>query len=129
MKLSYKRLGQILELLLNDSANRYVSTSFLAQKCHVSTRTIRSDIQALNKELTIFKVTIKNKRGAGFYLTNMDTATRAKLLKAAKSDLPVTRSEERIAAVEQYLLVNDRVKLSDIVEKFFISDNTFFHTL
>ena len=129
MKLSYKRLGQILELLLNDSANRYVSTSFLAQKCHVSTRTIRSDIQALNKELTIFKVTIKNKRGAGFYLTNIDTATRAKLLKVAKSDLPVTRSEERIAAVEQYLLVNDRVKLSDLVEKFFISDNTFFSYL
>ncbi|MCT6889343.1 MAG: HTH domain-containing protein, partial [Lactobacillus sp.] len=104
MKLSYKRLGQILELLLNNSTNRYVSTSFLAQKFHVSTRTIRSDIQALNKEVTAFKVKIKNKRGAGFYLTNIDAATRAKLLEAAKSDLPATRSEERIAAVEQYLL-------------------------
>ena len=129
MKLPYKRLGKILELLLNNSANRYVSTSFLAQKLNVSTRTIRSDIQALNKELTAFKAKIKNKRGAGFYLTNVDAETKVKLLQAAKSDLPATRSEERIAAVEQYLLLNDRVKLSDLVENFFISDNTFFSYL
>ena len=129
MKLPYKRLGQILELLLNNSANRYVSTSFLAQKLNVSTRTIRSDIQALNKELTAFKAKIKNKRGAGFYLTNVDAETKVKLLQVAKSDLPATRSEERIAAVEQYLLLNDRVKLSDLVENFFISDNTFFSYL
>ena len=129
MKLPYKRLGQILELLLNNSTNRYVSTSFLAQKLNVSTRTIRSDIQALNKELTAFKAKIKNKRGAGFYLTNVDAETKVKLLQVAKSDLPATRSEERIAAVEQYLLLNDRVKLSDLVENFFISDNTFFSYL
>lgn len=129
MKLPYKRLGQILELLLNNSTNRYVSTSFLAQKFNVSTRTIRSDIQALNKELTAFKAKIKNKRGAGFYLTNVDAETKVKLLQVAKSDLPATRSEERIAAVEQYLLLNDRVKLSDLVENFFISDNTFFSYL
>jgi len=129
LKLPYKRLGQILELLLNNSANRYVSTSFLAQKLNVSTRTIRSDIQALNKELTAFKAKIKNKRGAGFYLTNVDAETKVKLLQVAKSDLPATRSEERIAAVEQYLLLNDRVKLSDLVENFFISDNTFFSYL
>ena len=88
MKLSYKRLGMILEFLLNNSANRYVSASFLAQKCNVSTRTIRSDIQALNRELSSLQVEIKNKRGEGFYLSDFDKKTEQKLTELARSDLP-----------------------------------------
>ena len=126
MKLSYKRLGVILEFLLNNSANRYVSASFLAQKCNVSTRTIRSDIQALNRELSSLQVEIKNKRGEGFYLSDFDKKTEQKLTELARSDLPASSSGERIAEVEQYLLVNSRVKLDDLTEKLFISDNTFF---
>ena len=123
MKLSYKRLGIILEFLLNNSANRYVSASFLAQKCNVSTRT---DIQALNRELSSLQVEIKNKRGEGFYLSDFDKKTEQKLTELARSDLPASSSGERIAEVEQYLLVNSRVKLDDLTEKLFISDNTFF---
>lgn len=126
MKLSYKRLGTILELLLNNSANCYVSASFLAQKCNVSTRTIRSDIRELNKELAANQVKIKNKRGEGFYLSAVSDENRQKLVALAKSDLPASSSEERIIEVEQFLLVNDQVRLSQLTDKLFISDNTFF---
>lgn len=129
MKLSYKRLGTILELLLNNSANRYVSASFLAQKCNVSTRTIRSDIQELNNELESYQVKIKNKRGAGFFLSHIDEKSRKELIKLAKSNLSASNSEERINEVEQYLLVNNKVKLNDLTDKLFISDNTFFSYL
>lgn len=126
MKLSYKRLGNILEFLLSNSANPYVSASFLARKCNVSTRTIRSDIQELNKELASFQVRIKNKRGAGFYLTNMSNDKYQQLKKVASRAIPPSSFGERIIEVEQYLLVNNQIKLSDLLDKLFISDNTFF---
>ena len=126
MKLSYKRLGNILELLLNNSANRYVSASFLAQKCNVSTRTIRSDIRELNKELSDEHVEIKNKRGEGFYLDKLDEQARQKLLTMTQSALPASSSGERIREIEQFLLLNNPVRLDDLTEKLFISDNTFF---
>lgn len=129
MQLSYKRLGTILELLLNNSANCYVSASFLAQKCNVSTRTIRSDIRKLNKELATNQVKINNKRGEGFYLSAINDEQRQKLAALAKSDLPASSSSERIMEVEQFLLVNDKVQLSQLTAKLFISDNTFFSYL
>lgn len=126
MKLSYKRLGNILEDLLNNSANCYVSSAFLAKKYNVSARTIRSDIWELNKELDYYKVKIKNKRGSGFYLAYLDQNLRKQLMKIAQSNLPASSSSERIIEIEQYLLVNNQIKLSELTDRFFISDNTFF---
>lgn len=127
MKLSYKRLGNILEDLLNNSANCYVSSAFLAKKYNVSARTIRSDIWELNKELDYYKVKIKNKRGSGFYLAYLDQNLRKQLImKIVQSNLPASSSSERIIEIEQYLLVNNQIKLSELTDRFFISDNTFF---
>ncbi|WEV43846.1 PRD domain-containing protein [Lactobacillus sp. ESL0684] len=129
MELSHKRLGNILKILLNDSSNKYFSASFLAQNFGVSTRTIRNDIQELNKELDKYNVQIKNKRMAGFYIEGVSKQTRKRLLDITQSKLPASNFLERIQEIEQYLLVNDVVNITELTEQFFISDNTFFSYL
>ncbi|WEV37646.1 PTS sugar transporter subunit IIA [Lactobacillus sp. ESL0677] len=126
MKLSYKRLSDILSVLLRNTTNKYLSASYIAKKFNVSTRTIRSDINELNKELVDFDVEIKNKRGAGFYIKNLDSEKRSKLLDIVHNNVPATNFVERINEVEQFLLVNNRSNLLDLTTNLFISDNTFF---
>lgn len=81
LELSYARLKKILMILV--AAQKEISSSYLSLKLKVSERTIRTDINRLNEDITQYNVLIKHHRSKGYFLKEEQTGSLAKL----KADL------------------------------------------
>lgn len=122
MRFPNQRLAQLFDALQNET----LPQDELARRFAISTRTVRTDIGALNELLADHGAHFVLNRGAGYQLKIDDAARYGRLLQSSPSQLRVPRtSAERV----QYLLTRFltsafALKLEDLAEEWFVSRAT-----
>ncbi len=122
----YGRLNDIFNYI---NKHDYVSPDRLADKFHVTDRTIRGDIQEINDVLNGHGATIKLKRKYGYYIEIMDAPAYEHFqegIEAASADsMELDSSKDRITYILSMLLfAADYIPLEQIMDTVFISKNT-----
>lgn len=126
LELSYARLKKILMILV--VAQKEISSSYLSLKLKVSERTIRTDINRLNEDITKYNVLIKHHRSKGYFLKEEQTGSLAKL----KADLEKLDKKVMFDSVNirlkklmcLLLLTNVPISIYKILEDMYISSGT-----
>lgn len=123
---SYGRLNDIFHYI---EKHDYVSSDRLADKFHVTGRTIRGDIQEINDILSGQGAAIKLKRKYGYYIEVTDPPAYERFqegLEAASADfMELDSSRDRIKYILSMLLfASDYISLDHIMDTVFISKNT-----
>lgn len=126
LELSYARLKKILMILV--VAQKEISSSYLSLKLKVSERTIRTDINRLNEDITKYNVLIKHHRSKGYFLKEEQTGSLAKL----KADLEELDKKVLFDSVNirlkklmcLLLLTNVPISIYKILEDMYISSGT-----
>lgn len=122
----YGRLNEILNYI---EKHDYVSSDRVAGKFHVTPRTIRGDIQEINKVLNTHGASIKLKRKFGYYIDVTDPPAYGQFkesLEAASADtMELESSHDRIRYILSTLLfAADYISPDQIMETVFISKYT-----
>ncbi|MBD1576502.1 BglG family transcription antiterminator [Vibrio sp. S11_S32] len=119
IQLAYPRLNIIFEAL----REQILPQQELAHRCQVSTRTIRTDVSALNDTLASYGAEIVHYKGKGYQFEINDQARFAQLDKQDKSGKKVPHSpKERIVHLTMRLLLQqDECKLDDLANTWFVS--------
>lgn len=128
MQLSYKRLGEILGVLLRMPETQYISANNLAERLGVTSRTIRSDVKEINEEIASYHVSIQNRRGHGFYFKynekqDLDSLQKA-ILEGEKNAPSGLTYNERLDSLKHWLFRQSKVSVDELLEKLLISDTT-----
>lgn len=128
MQLSYKRLGDILGILLRMPEAQYLSANNLADRLGVTSRTIRSDVKEINEEIAVCHVSIQNRRGHGFYIKyddqrDLDNLRQAILEGEKKPSVGMTYNE-RLNDLKHWLFRQSKVSTDELLDKLLISDTT-----
>lgn len=130
--LSYERLDDIIEYLLIKSTKKTPLTE-LVRELAVSDRTIRNDINLINESIALQHATIRLYRGEGYCLVFTNKSDFLIWWNAQKKqrsqyflDNPELRQEYLL-----YLLLTQESPLSldSLLEKLFVSKNTFYSYL
>lgn len=127
LKLSYSRLKDILMIIVLSKVE--VSSNVLAKRLKVSSRTIRSDINKLNSEISDYKVIIENHRGKGYSIQALSEDKFHEL----KSDLNIlegqtsldTMNDRMKHLLSMLLCEGENISIDDALNDLFISINTF----
>ncbi|WP_075182711.1 transcription antiterminator [Pantoea sp. 1.19] len=122
MRFPHPRLARVFRALQSET----LPQDELARRFAVSTRTVRTDITALNALLIDRGVQLVLVRGAGYRLSVTDDARYQQLLAVAPVPLRVPRSSrERVRALlARFLTVAYALKLEAIADEWFISRTT-----
>lgn len=122
-----ERMTKTLKLL--SETNAYVTSSELAEKMGVTSRTIREDIKKLNYLLEEYEIRINSKKGFGY---NINSSSPEKLKHFVKqfetADInlelnPVT-PEDRVRYIVKKLLYSPKsIKLETFMDELFISES------
>ncbi len=119
---THQRLDQVfasiqIEILPQDE---------LAKRFNVSTRTIRSDINELNEQLSAYSAQILYERGIGYRLKIDDEKQFTTLIgkKEDENHIPQTGKERVDALLIKLLTLSAPIKLDDIAEEWLISRGT-----
>lgn len=123
----YGRLNDIFNFIKKYD---YVSSDRLADKFHVTDRTIRGDIQEINDVLKEQGATIKRKRKYGYYIEVTDPSAFENFqedLEASSGDfMELDSTKGRIKYILSMLLfASDYISPDYIIDTVFISKNTF----
>ena len=128
MQLSYKRLGDILGILLRMPEAQYISANNLADRLGVTSRTIRSDVKEINEEIVACHVSIQNRRGHGFYFKYDDQRDldnlRQAILEGEKKPSAGMTYNERLNDLKHWLFRQSKVSVDELLDKLLISDTT-----
>ena len=127
----YKRLNEIFHYI---SHHQYISATQLSTLLHITERTIRSDIQAINDILKNNGASILLKRKAGYYLQVNNQGLYQifldQLAQSQKESLELDSSEDRMKYILNTLLYShDYILLDDLAESVYISKNTLLNYL
>ena len=122
----YKRLHEIFDYISN---HHYISATKLSTLLHITERTIRSDILAINDILKSYGASILLKRKAGYYLAIHNQQLYQTFLnnlnQSQKETLELDSSEDRMKYILNTLLYShDYILLDDLADSVFISKNT-----
>lgn len=122
MRFPSLRLAQLFELLQNET----LPQDELARRLSVSTRTVRTDITALNDLLAGHGAQFILNRGAGYQLKIDDEARYQALRQQPSRQLRIPRtSPERVHyLVVRFLTSAFSLKLEDLAEEWFVSRAT-----
>lgn len=122
MRFPNQRLAQLFSALQNET----LPQDELARRFAVSTRTVRTDISALNALLQDHGARLVLTRGAGYQLIVDDVTRYENLLRAAPVQLRVPRSsQERVHyLLTRFLTSAFSLKLEDLAEEWFVSRAT-----
>lgn len=122
MRFPNQRLAQLFEVLQRET----LPQDELARRFAVSTRTVRTDISALNSLLVDHGVQLVLNRGAGYQLKIEDRARYERLCGEQPAHLRVPRtSGERIHyLLTRFLTSAFSLKLEDLADEWFISRAT-----
>lgn len=120
------RLMRILQELMG--AKMPLTSTYLAKKINVTSRTIRNDMKELESEICLHGATIISVRGTGYALViQNDKQFRSYLSQLFHHNpgvIPST-SEERILFMVRKLLLAERcVKLEELAKELFVSRST-----
>lgn len=122
MRLPNLRLAQLFEMLQNET----LPQDELARRLSVSTRTVRTDITALNALMAGHGAQFILNRGAGYQLNIADAALYQALVQQPSRQLRIPRnSPERVNyLVVRFLTSAFSLKLEDLAEEWFVSRAT-----
>lgn len=122
MRLPNLRLAQLFEMLQNET----LPQDELARRLSVSTRTVRTDITALNALMAGHGAQFILNRGAGYQLNITDAALYQVLVQQPSRQLRIPRnSPERVHyLVVRFLTSAFSLKLEDLAEEWFVSRAT-----
>lgn len=122
MRFPNQRLAQLFEMLQNET----LPQDELARRLTVSTRTVRTDITALNALMAEHGAQFVLNRGAGYQLNITDMALYQVLVQQPSRQLRIPRnSPERVHyLVVRFLTSAFSLKLEDLAEEWFVSRAT-----
>ncbi|MGB7803598.1 BglG family transcription antiterminator [Buttiauxella sp.] len=122
MRFPNQRLAQLFEMLQNET----LPQDELARRLTVSTRTVRTDITALNALMAGHGAQFVLNRGAGYQLNITDMALYQALQQQPSRQLRIPRnSPERVHyLVVRFLTSAFSLKLEDLAEEWFVSRAT-----
>ncbi|MFS2221240.1 BglG family transcription antiterminator [Pantoea sp. B65] len=122
MRFPNQRLAQLFDALQNET----LPQDELARRFAISTRTVRTDITALNQLLAGHGAHFVLTRGEGYQLKIDDAARYSRLLHESPSHLRVPRtSTERVHyLLTRFLTSAFSLKLEDLAEEWFVSRAT-----
>lgn len=116
---SYRRLAELFDTIINET----LPQQELAHRFAVSTRTIRTDVLALNAILSNYGAKIDYKRDQGYQLRVIDSARYAQLPMPDNQAraIPRTGKDRVLALLLQLLTQTEAIKLDDLAEAWYIS--------
>ncbi|MCX8712756.1 BglG family transcription antiterminator [Gilliamella sp. B3464] len=118
---SYQRLAYLFDTIKNET----LPQQELANRFSVSTRTIRTDISALNDILRHYGAQIDYTKNIGYQLLISDAKRYAALTNSHSiENIPRTSKERIVALIIAFLTQSNSVKLDDIADKWFLSRST-----
>lgn len=122
MRFPNQRLAQLFDLLQNE----ILPQDELARRLAVSTRTVRTDVTALNELLADHGASFVLSRGEGYQLKIDDAGRYDRLLQQSTSSLRVPRtSTERVHyLLTRFLTSAFSLKLEDLADEWFVSRTT-----
>lgn len=123
----YQRLAYLFDAIQSET----LPQDELAKRFNVSTRTIRTDVSALNDVLSGYGATIVYDRGFGYRLSVIDAQRYSTLPTQNHQVKTIPRSsKERVdALLLKFLLAPLPMKLDDIAEEWFVSRGTLQHDM
>lgn len=118
----YQRLAYLFDVIQSET----LPQEELAKRFSVSSRTIRTDIIALNDALAAYGARITYERNVGYRLIVDDKELFASLPQAARQVKPIPRTtKERVRALLLRFLTNSTpLKLDDVADEWFVSRGT-----
>jgi Transcriptional antiterminator len=118
---SYQRLAYLFDTIKSE----ILPQQELANRFAVSTRTIRTDISALNDILRDYGAQVAYTRNIGYQLVISDPDSYAKLpITQSMKQLPRSSKERVSALLIAFLTQSNSVKLDDIAGEWFLSRST-----
>ena len=120
--------SRLEEIFIQISKNEFTTIKELTNSFHVTDRTIRTDIQAINLEIAKYECEILLKRKSGYYLMSYNKDKFKELqnqLEKQTNVLTFNSLDDRIKYILQKLLYSqDYVILDDLANEVFVSRNT-----
>lgn len=118
----YQRLAYLYDMIKNES----LPQQDLARHFNVSTRTIRTDVMALNDILAQYGASIKYQKNTGYQLIILEPNDYKRIPIEEKQLKSLPRNNrERVLELLIYFLTHPKaIKLDDIAENWFISRST-----
>lgn len=120
--------SRLEEIFIQISKNEFTSIKELTNLFHVTDRTIRTDIQAINLEIAKYECEILLKRKSGYYLMSYNKDKFKELqnqIEKQTNILTFNSLDDRIKYILQKLLYSqDYVILDDLANEVFVSRNT-----
>lgn len=120
--------SRLEEIFIQISKNEFTTIKELTNSFHVTDRTIRTDIQAINLEIAKYECEILLKRKSGYYLMSYNKDKFKELqnqIKKQTNVLTFNSLDDRIKYILQKLLYSqDYVILDDLANEVFVSRNT-----
>ncbi len=119
IQLPYPRLNIIFEALRYEA----LPQQELAQRCDISTRTIRTDISALNDILASYGAQIQHQRGKGYYFDIYDETRFSDIEKQTKKmkTSPRNAKDRVVYLIMRLLSQEEECKLDDLANQWFVS--------
>lgn len=120
--------SRLEEIFIQISKNEFTTIKELTNSFHVTDRTIRTDIQAINLEIAKYECEILLKRKSGYYLMSYNKDKFKELqnqIEKQTNVLTFNSLDDRIKYILQKLLYSqDYVILDDLTNEVFVSRNT-----
>lgn len=120
--------SRLEEIFIQTSKNEFTTIKELTNSFHVTDRTIRTDIQAINLEIAKYECEILLKRKSGYYLMSYNKDKFKELqnqIEKQTNVLTFNSLDDRIKYILQKLLYSqDYVILDDLANEVFVSRNT-----
>ncbi|WP_288536159.1 BglG family transcription antiterminator [uncultured Holdemanella sp.] len=120
--------SRLEEIFIQISKNEFTTIKELTNSFHVTDRTIRTDIQAINLEIAKYECEILLKRKSGYYLMSYNKDKFKELqnqIEKQTNVLTFNSLDDRIKYILQKLLYSqDYVILDDLANEVFVSRNT-----
>lgn len=122
VRFPYQRLSHLFDALQDE----ILPQDELAKRLDVSTRTVRTDITALNEILGKYGAQLVHTRGSGYQLQVHDAARFASLRQPSRPvrQLPRTAAERVQALLVRFLTSAFSLKLEDVADEWFVSRGT-----
>ncbi|MUK63951.1 PRD domain-containing protein [Aliivibrio fischeri] len=119
IQLPYPRLNVIFEALRYEA----LPQQELAQRCDISTRTIRTDISALNDILASYGAQIQHQRGKGYHFDIYDETRFLDIEKQTKKmkSSPRNAKDRMVYLMMRLLSQEEECKLDDLANQWFVS--------
>lgn len=120
--------SRLEEIFIQISKNEFTTIKERTNSFHVTDRTIRTDIQAINLEIAKYECEILLKRKSGYYLMSYNKDKFKELqnqIEKQTNVLTFNSLDDRIKYILQKLLYSqDYVILDDLANEVFVSRNT-----